>query len=907
MQDEDKTTASAASDETSKHRNSSTMSSRNPTPQQSNRSGSTGRNLLDPLPLATVPSSESAMSSVSRRRLMRLSDKMNIVKRKAPPSNLPTSPLASPTRPSSRGRRPNGNQTPASSKAEEDDEEDEEESVLSEDYSQRSARVVGMISPVDSANNLRVMDEDSEDVATAQQRKTIEQVKSFLAQPGLANVPEEDRPDDEKKDAAEPNRKSFSPPQRHQRTAGGGAAKLMMVGPQKSAEEDLPTPRASPVSSAGSEKRSELQQSIDAARKQAKSQFNMQPTPNAASADETPVDLEAYRAKLALESPHLFDRTEVFHVTASDAMAALQSMRDFCPGGGDAQSVYSKASYGGTLLSHPSDAVSVAVSVTSAFQMGGGEGEESNFESLARRDTTAPLLSVRASHAVEALRHQMKDPNPTLAHLLQNIALPAEGDAPDLGATVRRKNACGALHVLTAQPTNRIPLAWTTGVLPALTSVLSDSGTEGVLVMYPEKRHRIEFETARNRAIFCLANLVTPKENRIPIFHSPDLIHWLVAVTLAGHGAARKGACTVLAYLAKTPENRLLMVQVPRLVEALTKVLKLRPPRVECVPSPRKHGSDSTHDSDDDDDTMTDRSEMTGSMGEMRSQGTHETPGVTKTESAMTEPSKFLSMSSSYSHQSGTTPRRDGGKNPIALEGYDETADRLLREARQFAFAALSNLAKEKDNAYHFARNTPLVTVMAEIAGFHESPSHEHAVKFLACLTRHRLNTKPLVFRRRTVVPALVNGTSSPSDLARLYACYALQNLSQDKSCRQELAIADNLLTSLCERARGATDQGGERLAALSSLKNLTDEPANLIPMSNTTDCIATLMHLAHGRQEGVTPLMQFRACDALATLSHWLRKIASSGQALTDAKMGAAKKELFVPTLRVVTVNQWQ
>jgi hypothetical protein len=551
--------------------------------------------------------------------------------------------------------------------------------------------------------------------------------------------------------------------------------------------------------------------------------------------------------------------------------------------------------------------MSVAVSVTSAFQM--GEGEDSHFESLARRDITAPLLSVRASHAVEALRHQMKDPNPTLAHLLQNIALPAEGDAPDLGATVRRKNACGALHVLTAQATNRIPLAWTTGVLPALTSVLSDSGTEGVLVMYPERRHRIEFETARNRAIACLVNLATPKANRIPMFHSPDLIHWLVAVALEGHGAARKGACAVLAYLAKTPDNRLLMVQVPRLVEALTKVLKLRPPRVECAPSPRKATSDSTHDSDDDDDTMTDRSEMTGSTGELRSEATrsHAPPGVTTTQSALTEPSKFLSMSSSYSHQSGTTPRRDGGKSPISLEGYDETADQLLREARQFAFAALSNLAKEKDNAYHFARNTPLVRVMAEIAGFHDSPSHEHAVKFLACLTRHRLNTKPLVFRRRTVVPALVNATSSPSDLARLYACYALQNLSQDKSCRQELAIADNLLTSLCERSRGATDQEGERLAALSSLKNLTDEPANLIPMSNTTDCIATLMHLAHGRQEGVTPLMQFRACDALATLSHWLRKIASSGQALTDAKLGASKKELFVPTLRVVTVNQWQ
>jgi hypothetical protein len=93
-------------------------------------------------------------------------------------------------------------------------------------------------------------------------------------------------------------------------------------------------------------------------------------------------------------------------------------------------------------------------------------------------------------------------------------------------------------------------------------------------------------------------------------------------------------------------------------------------------------------------------------------------------------------------------------------------------------------------------------------------------------------------------------------------------------------------------------------------------------------------MHLAHGKEMGVTELMQYRACDALASLSHWLRKIASSGQVLCHNQQQQQKQQqqksspqghpkhlppaawptamkdpppMFVPSLRVVTWNQWE
>eukprot|EP00977_Amphora_coffeiformis_P017773 scaffold5899_cov167-Amphora_coffeaeformis.AAC.1 len=857
MQD-DKTTASEA---TAKHRNSRTMSGSSGTPA-----------------LLSVPSTESASSTVSQRRLMRLSEKMSFVKSKkgsgalSPSSGVSSLTMGhqseSPIHAVSGDKRNLDGQSFDRHVTSDDEDVDEaglhngeEEEAVVKDIMSDSSPVenagVGVISPVEDTpcHDTVQQDENHPMDRIESQREHRSPARDFLPRPSssLSNVPEDE-------------------PVKHtnrNRTPGGAAAKVMLVGPHTSVDEDdVLSPRTSPTSSTGSERRNALQAALDHARNKAKSQFNMLPIAEAGN-QEDPIDPEEYRLKLVKESPHLFNRNEVFHIDSETAISALQTSRSFVPS--DSHSVYS----GSNVVMLSSDNISVAASVTSAFQTPSEFDADTAFESVSRKDVSDELLTYKAQQCVESLRDEMQDPSPTLANLLQTIGSDPEGDTPDLGKTVRRKNACGALQVLTAKPSNRIPLAWTVGVLPALCSVLNDTGTDGTHVTYPDKRHRREFEVARDRAILCLVNLATPKENRIPIFHCPNLVHWLVAMILEGQGQPRKGACAVFAYLAKTVENRLLMVQVPRLVEALCKVLKRRPPRMEY---PQKQGSSVSSPETIEEEDNTTLGEHTLASGDSFMRSAHEirsehtgtegvAPAVSKTTSGLTEPSRFVSVSSSYSNHSGATQRLAGARSPIELDGYDETADESLREARNYTFAALCQLVKEKDNAYHFARDTFLVKVMSEIARCHESPSHEHAVKFLACLTKHRLNSKVVVFRRRLVVPALVEATTSPSQSARLYACYGLQNLSQDKSCRQELAITENLLVCLCERARGATDQEEERLAALSALKNLTDEPANLIPMSNTTDCIATLMHLAHGRQEGVTPLMQYRACDALATL----------------------------------------
>jgi len=595
-----------------------------------------------------------------------------------------------------------------------------------------------------------------------------------------------------------------------------------------------------------------------------------------------------------LPSSSLFDRKESFHPNASAAVSALLTPRSN-HGISDTLSVASSG-VGGGASEVPSVFSAPSLSVTSsAFQMPrsmGGEGkEDGKFESLSRQDVNPKLITEDTEKRLEKLQESMRDPDKTLADLLTSIHT-ADGFVSDLGFTVRRKNACGALQVMTAQASNRVPIAWTVGVLPALTSVLRDTGEEGTQKTYPERRHRTEFEAARNRAIACLMNLSMPPQNRIAVFHTPELVQWLIVVMNEGQGIPRKGACAILAYLGKTVENRLLMVQVPGMVDALNKVLKPRPPRVErhekidrVDKKLEEYGSDDDESGDDGSAIRTLEEDTT-----MRS-----------------ERSKNVSVHSSYSNDSAATPRFSGTNTPVEVRGYDDTVDEHLRAARQNIFALTLHLVKEKDNAYHLARHDALMTSLAAIANYHDSPSHLLAIKAVAFLTRHRLNTKILAFKQRYIVPAIVHGTSSMNDSSRLFCCYALQNLAQDKSCRQELAVAPGLISALCERSRKAQSEE-ERLAAISAIKNLCDEPANLIPMTNTPDCIATLMHLAHGMEEGITDLMQYRACDALATLSHWLRKIATSGQALENAKTKQPPpKTLFVPSLQVVPFNQWK
>ena len=311
-------------------------------------------------PLLTVHSSDSTTSSsVSQRRLMRLSEKMSLVKSRRTAGALsPTNPaVSSPMYASKRNvklsSQTNNNGEDNFGHVPEEDEEEDEEEEGEDEYSECSSpgeheKRVGMISPVADTPRGRRDDEEGMDRIESRRAERPE----FLAQPALMTTP--------LKEAATEDKDGIHNTNKRTRIPGGAAAKLMLMGPQKSNEEDsaLPTPRPSPDSSTGSEKQNQLQAALDRARNQVKSQFNLLPgsTTNDKESNEEPMDWEDYRRKLIKESPNLFDPKEVFHKDAEAAMQALLTARGFM--NSDSQSVYSRSSFGGNLSTHPSDNIS---------------------------------------------------------------------------------------------------------------------------------------------------------------------------------------------------------------------------------------------------------------------------------------------------------------------------------------------------------------------------------------------------------------------------------------------------------------------------------------------------------------------------------------------------------------------
>lgn len=696
------------------------------------------------------------------------------------------------------------------------------------------------------------------------------------------------------------------------RVPGGAAAKLIGKAPvdedeNKAVEDDDECEdqyNVAPIS----------EEEFILARDQAKSLFETGPRENKRyHADETPPT----QKKTPVKNSRVLNREEVLPENATEAVLSLIGKPVNSPTPSSTTPIKRFPGDIGIAHSHSRDTAASARDFTkppameavprNAFQAPSRDvskkGDGSILEPTANGSNPLeqPLLSKKAEKRVAQMKEQMQDPNSTIANLINTIASP-EGNCKEdgflRGYMVRRKNACGALQVLTTKAQNRISICWTLGILPALSSVLEDSGKRDLSVEFPDTPTRKEFVEARKRAVGALTNLSIPPQNRLAIFHTPRMVSNIVNVIRVDQAEARKGCCGILAQLAKTKENRLLMVQVPDLVDTITSVIE---PKVIVVsqgsPDEESENDHSSHTPDNELLHSSSNSSSDNDSGsEMFSSASYD---------SMDDPPTRRKTTAGFSVDITSVPTSDPAK---ASRRYDEDPTGNLQSARTNLFALLLHLVKEKDNAFLLARHKFFLDTLVEVSKLLNSTLHEHAVKLIAHLTRHRGNSKHIVFKVRKLVPAMVKASLSSNDETRKYACFALQNLSQDKPCRQELAVTDGLLGALCARVRQATDPE-ERLSAIQSLANLTNEPANLIPMTNTPECFASLMQIAHAGDESVTEMMQFLACDALATLSHWFRSIATSGHRIGQQKagVGVVGSELFVPSLKIVGYEQWQ
>jgi len=164
------------------------------------------------------------------------------------------------------------------------------------------------------------------------------------------------------------------------------------------------------------------------------------------------------------------------------------------------------------------------------------------------------------------------------------------------------------------------------------------------------------------------------------------------------------------------------------------------------------------------------------------------------------------------------------------------------------------------------------------------------------------------VFKNASLLPLLQEATSSPNNEARRYALCALQNLSIDTSCRASVAHTPNMIKSLTNRLQHS-DSKGELVAAIATLQNLADEPANLIQFTIVTNCIASIIEVARSDDSGEkeTDVASFLAKNTLATLSHWFRKIATSGSERVAPVRVRGPHVLHSAVFETLTFKQWR
>jgi len=248
-----------------------------------------------------------------------------------------------------------------------------------------------------------------------------------------------------------------------------------------------------------------------------------------------------------------------------------------------------------------------------------------------------------------------------------------------------------------------------------------------------------------------------------------------------------------------------------------------------------------------------------------------------------------------------------------ALDRMSGQDKKVFVGARLCVLKMLLHLSKNRDVSDTLARTECIIGSLVTVANSMEVAANILCIATLTNLTRNPQNAYFLVYKTglvATMVDHIESISTNPfDDHAECAKCalYALQNLSCTGSCRQELANTPDLLGNVT-KAAFRHDYPEQQLSALHTLKNLSDDPFNLVTMTNTPGCTATLLALANNdascspssprsptarssplsskggdtSTEGSTlaernTMAQYLACDTLATLSHWLLTLSAT------------------------------
>ena len=377
----------------------------------------------------------------------------------------------------------------------------------------------------------------------------------------------------------------------------------------------------------------------------------------------------------------------------------------------------------------------------------------------------------------------------------------------------RRSNACGALKVLSTQKKNKLTLVHTAGFLDAMVFAIKEEISEG------DREHGI---TARTRAVNVVLNVSEAKDNRPYILNHPGMADALVKCLIDDDGEGRVLACAVLATLAKTGHCREAIAATNNMIDNLAFILR--------GDDPSKHR-----------------------------RGDKQSSRKSKSRRAEEE-KKYCSDD------------EDDDSCSTSSTGMMARDSDAKKRARMNACAVLLHLSKECSISQELCSSGTLKDALVASSREVNNPIHTKCLEIMCNLSRFPHNNADLV-KYPGLVDTLVHNGHHDDDVDRLWSVRTLQNLSSDpsaKCCLAQLEVLELLSMSMMRQKHE------EQLAATSALYNISTEPGAVVPLTNTRNVVATLVHVAHSPTSEST--VRTIACDALATLGLWLQTLSGSG-----------------------------
>jgi hypothetical protein len=221
-----------------------------------------------------------------------------------------------------------------------------------------------------------------------------------------------------------------------------------------------------------------------------------------------------------------------------------------------------------------------------------------------------------------------------------------------------------------------------------------------------------------------------------------------------------------------------------------------------------------------------------------------------------------------------------------ALNAMSAQDRKVFVGARLCVLKMILHMSKIKDVSTTLARTECVMSSLVSVAGTMELAANILCIAIMTNLSRHPDNAHYLVHKVPDMLATFVRHVESADAECKKCALYGLQNLSCASNCRQDLANMPDLLGNIT-KAAFRHDHPEQQLSALHTLKNLSDDPFNLVTMTNTPGCTATLLALANNDSTGEDSnkknvsahrvMAQYLACDTLATLSHWLLTLSTT------------------------------